>query len=107
MTREGQGGFEWDQVDTAEELDKYVTVRETGANLENVTIWFDSQGTDKGVEDQWGDSRTPVEDTIILVGVGTGLGLINSLDDLVEANYKVEVLSDGHWKGHDYSNDIS
>lgn len=85
-------------IDTAQELDKYVTVREVGPGGTDVAIWFDSQGFDFGVEDQWGDSRTPNEDIIVLVGVGTGLGLINSLDDLVEANYNIEVV-DHSWHG--------
>jgi hypothetical protein len=79
-------------VDTADELDYFVTVREVGPNGTDVAIWFDSQGADYGDETpNPDDARTPQEDIIVIQGIGSGQGKINSLHDLVEANYNVEV----------------
>jgi len=69
-------------VDTAQELDGYVTVCEIG---DAVVIFFDRDGLGN-------DPRDPIEDVIVLQGVATGLGLIDSFDAMVAANLNVEVL---------------
>jgi len=69
-------------VDTIGKLERYLTVREYG---NDVVIFFDRDGLGN-------DPRDPIEDVIVLQGVGTGLGLIDSLDAMVAANLNVEVL---------------
>jgi len=84
-------GFYDHSIDTAADLDKYVIVREVGPTGTDVAIWFDSQGFDRDFSPNPDDARTPNEDIIILQGIGSGQGKINSLEDLVKANYNVEV----------------
>lgn len=53
----------------------------------DVVILFDRDGLDN-------DPRAPLEDVIVFAGVGSGSGLIDSLQALVQAHWNVEVVSD-------------
>jgi len=73
-----------DRIHSAAQLDDYVTVREFG---HDVVIIFDKDGLDN-------DPRAPLEDVIVFAGVGSGSGLIDSLQALVQAHWNVEVVTD-------------
>ena len=70
------------ELSTASELDDYVTVQEQGTDI---IIYFDRDGMDN-------DPRLPPEDAIVLVDAGSGIGAINSLEDMVFANMTIDVI---------------
>jgi Ca2+-binding RTX toxin-like protein len=95
----------WDfTVDTVEELDHFVYVTETiGENgAWDVAIVFDKQGTDWG---EGGNHSIPQEDVILLRGIGSGQQKIDSLQQLVNSGYQVEVNVGGHWECDDVCQD--
>ena len=72
----------------AEMLDRTLSLVAVGQiGSMDVVILFDRDGLDN-------DPRAPLEDVIVFAGVGSGSGLIDSLQALVQAHWNVEVVTD-------------